>query len=69
MYYVFDPFILGGLSELNAVLKQFEKSGSMHINYRITDANVFICLMQKPIGIIDEESQYSKTIFQQLYIP
>lgn len=69
VYYVFDPFILGGLSELNTVLKQFEKSGSMHINYRITDANVFICLMQKPIGIIDEESRYSKTIFQQLYIP
>ena len=69
VYYVFDPFILGGLSELSTVLKQFEKSGSMHIDYRITDANVFMCLMQQPIGIIDEESRYSKTIFQQLYMP
>lgn len=66
-YYVFDPFILGHLYTFDTFLEQLRSSGSGDINYRVTDANVFVCLMQKPIGICDKKNCYSKIIFQQLY--
>lgn len=67
--YVFDPFILEGIVELNDFFKLLKKSGSGVFNYRITDANVFVCLKHLPIGIIDHQQYYTKIILEKLYLP
>lgn len=65
--YVFDPFILGGMFELDTFIKRLENSGSCCFEFKITDPNVFVCLMHQPIGIIDRQRYFSKMIFQKLY--